>query len=344
VEKMLEFAAALMEGGRNPPVFGDCDDGYVLDLGSGHGDYRSLLAAGAVLFDRGDFKAAAGGFTEPAGWLMGRSGRRLFDAVPRPRTESRIASRAFPQAGYYLLQHGTRGSADRISVVFDCGDLGYPVTAGHGHADALSFTLRAFAEDVLVDPGTYDYYTYPRWREYFRSTRAHNTVVIDGRDQSEMLGRFLWGRRARARCVQWEPGDAGGKVIGEHDGYSRLGNPALHRRTLELDGRERRLTVRDDILTRGEHEIALYLHLAEHCRVVSAQGSRFVVDVGPGAVTVHLDDRLCVEAVAGSEDPIAGWVSRGFHRKARATTLVGRCVSEGDLSLVCRIDIGEASR
>lgn len=55
-------------------------------------------------------------------------------------------------------------------MVFDCGLLGMEPLAGHGHADALSFALRAFGSDVLVDPGTYDYFSYPTWREYFRST------------------------------------------------------------------------------------------------------------------------------------------------------------------------------
>jgi hypothetical protein len=50
---------------------------------------------------------------------------------------------------------------------------------------------------VIVDPGTYCYHREPRWRNHFRSTAAHNTVVLDGADQSEMLGPFMWGRRAR---------------------------------------------------------------------------------------------------------------------------------------------------
>ena len=94
-------------------------------------------------------------------------------------------------------------------MVFDCGELGFKAIAAHGHADALSFTLRAFGSDVFVDPGTYDYFSYSAWRAYFRSTSAHNTLAVDGRDQSVMLGPFLWGARAQARCIAWEPGIQG---------------------------------------------------------------------------------------------------------------------------------------
>jgi hypothetical protein len=334
----------MTEGGANLPLFGDCDDGYVLDLGDRRGDVRPWLAAAAVLFDQADFKALAGGFSETAYWLLGLAGRDRFDALAEPHPAPGLGSRAFPDSGYHLLQSGTRGSDDRISVVFDCGELGMKPLAAHGHADALSFTLRAFGRDVFVDPGTYDYFSFPRWREYFRSTRAHNTVVLDGRDQSVIGGPFLWNRKAEARCLRWEPSDRGGTVAGEHDGYTRFADPAVHRRTLILDARERTLTIHDEIVARGEHDVALYFHLAEDAEVRSVGENRFEIAVGPGTVTLELDPRLSVDVLRGSEDPIAGWVSRGYHHKTPSTTLVGRCESSGNLALTCRIDVGEPSR
>ena len=340
LEKMFEFLAVLSEGGDALPAFGDGDDGYVLDIGHDRRSAREWLAVGAALFQRSDFKAWAGGYAEPVEWLLGERGRQTFKAIPEPQNKT-ITSRAFEDSGYYLLQHGQLDSPARISIVFDCGPLGMGPLAAHGHADALSFTLRAFGRDVLVDPGTYDYFSYPKWRQYFRSTRAHNTVVIDGRDQSEMLGPFLWGRQAKARCLSWEPKEAGGRIVGEHDGYTCLKDPVTHRRTLELDGRDRKLIVRDDIIARAKHEIEIPFHLAEHCVVDSTDANRYLVDVGPGIVTIELDPRLEVEEFRGSEDPICGWVSRGYHRKEASTTLVGRCACQGNISLVCRVHIGE---
>jgi len=339
LEKMFEFLGVLSEGGAALPAFGDGDDGYVLDIGHNPRSVREWLAVGAALFARTDFKAWSGGYSEPVEWLLGQAGRSSFNAVPDPE-DNRIISRAFEGSGYYLLQYGDIDSPDRISVVFDCGPLGMGAIAGHGHADALSFTLRAFGLDVLVDPGTYDYFSYPKWREYFRSTRAHNTIVVDGRDQSEMLGLFLWGRRAEASCLNWEPTDVGGRIVGEHNGYTTLKDPVTHRRTLEFDGRERKLIVRDDIAASAKHEIQISFHLAEHCMVKAAGRNRYLIDVGPGAVTIELDPCLEVEQLTGSEDPICGWVSRGYHRKEASTTLVGQCVSKGSTSLVCKFGIG----
>jgi hypothetical protein len=336
---MLDFVGALSEGGESLPMLGDADDGYVLDLGEGAGMVRGLLSVGGVLFGRADLAGCGAGETEAVRWLLGREGLARLDAIPASEDRA-IAARAFPDSGTYLLQFGRRSTRERVSVTFDCGSLGFGALAAHGHADALSFSLRAFGADVLVDPGTYDYFSFPGWREYFRSTRAHNTVVVDGLDQSAMLGPFLWGRRAQARCLRWEPGASGGGVVaGEHDGYAHLPEPIVHRRTVELDAAARALTIRDELVGLGSHEAALYFHLAEGC-ALERQGDRWRIDVADGFVTLQPDPALSVQEVVGCESPIGGWVSRGYHRKAAATTLVGRCRFVGNVALTCRIEIG----
>lgn len=310
LEKMFEFLAVVSEGGDSLPQFGDGDDGYILDIGSHPRSVKEWLTVGAVFFNRPDFKALAGECAKLVEWLLAKSGHKTFDAIGQPQDRT-LHSTAFADTGYYLLQHGEQGSPDRISVGFDCGLLGMGTIAAYGHADALSFTLRAFGVNVLVDPGTYDYFSYPAWRQYFRSMRAHNCVVVDGRDQSEMLGLFLWGRRAEARCMHWEPTATGGMVSGEHDGYACLPDPVIQRRTLELDGANRTLVIRDDILAKGRHEVEVHFHFAEPCVLRPAGPNRYVADAGPGSVEIELDARLEVESFHGSEDPIGGWVSRG---------------------------------
>jgi uncharacterized heparinase superfamily protein len=338
LEKMLEFLAGFVEGGRTLPLFGDCDEGQVLDLG-GEDKARSLLATGAVLFGRADFKTRAGAWCEATRWLLGEGSGPAFARLAEPEATP-LASRAFAESGYYLLQSGARGRPDALSVTFDCAELGFRTIAAHGHADALSFTLRAFGQDVLVDPGTYDYFRHPAWRDYFRSTRAHNTVVVDGEDQSVMRGPFLWGARARSRCVQWSPVPGGGVVAGEHDGYGRLADPVSHRRALALDGTRRRLIIHDRLEASGRHRAAVHFHFAEGCRVSARGPHAFDVDTGAGTATLTLDPRLRATVLRGSEDPIGGWVSRGYHRKSPSVTVVGEAEWSAETTFVCRVDIG----
>jgi hypothetical protein len=339
LERMLEFVAALLEGGPLPR-FGDADDGYVLDLGARPGDPRGLLATGAVLFDHPGLRAASGRFDETARWLLPAAAGARFEALPASIL-SPIESRAFRQSGYYLLQSGHAGADDRISVFFDCAELGFGAIAAHGHADALSFTLRAFGRDVLVDPGTYDYFTYPAWRSYFRSTRAHNTVAIDGADQSEMLGPFLWGARAQARLVEWAPAPDGGHVTGEHDGYSRLPSPVRHRRRVSLDGRARVVTVHDELRSGGTHDVEVCFHASPDVAVETPGGNRVSLIRPEGTVTLLIDTALEVRVVRGADEPILGWVSTGYHVKRPAHTIVARGRISGDASFTCRMAVGQ---
>jgi hypothetical protein len=335
---MAEFVAALAEGGEPLPSFGDSDEGYVLDLGDREARARSLVGAAGVLLGDAGLVAAGGPARQRACWLFG-AGAGASEGSPRPAAA--LAPRAFTDGGYYLLQCGRSGTADAVSVVFDCGELGFTRIAAHGHADALSFTLRAFGTDVLVDPGTYDYFRYPRWRDYFRGTRAHNTVCLDGQDQSVIHGPFLWGAHARARCLDWSPGPGRTTVTGDHDGYLRLADPVTHQRTLELDPAARVLTIRDHLVGTERHRAEVCFHFAEHCRVsASPDPSRLVVAAGGGTLALVLDPRLSATVRRGSEDPIGGWVSRGYRHKAPSATVIAATEWTGAVSLVCRIELG----
>jgi hypothetical protein len=333
LEMMLQFVARMCEGGPLPAV-GDADDGYVLHLGGRTADPLEMLACGAVLFGRGDFKRGSGGYRETAWWLFGVNGETTFEAIdagPAPALEPR----AFADSGYYLLQRGQPGSADAVSVLFDCGELGFGSLAAHGHADALSFTVRALGGDLLIDPGTFDYFTYPAWRAYFRSTRAHNTAAIDGLNQSVTLGPFLWGERAQARCLAFDAGVARQRVAGEHDGYTRLADPVTHRRTIELEART--ITVIDDFDMQGTHGVDLHFHFAPRCEIADRSAQAITVETGRGRATLTVDARLTVSTLRGSEEPIAGWASSGYHRREPAWTVSAGAAFTGSTRLVTTI-------
>lgn len=98
----------------------------------------------------------------------------------------------------------------------DGGPHGFLSIAAHGHADALSVEVRHDGVDLLADPGTFCYHGQPEWRQYFRSTLGHNTLQVDGADQSVSGGPFLWTRHARSRVLVADTSDAavGGRPAG----------------------------------------------------------------------------------------------------------------------------------
>jgi hypothetical protein len=340
LEKMFEFIGAMIEGTDSPNFFGDSDDGYVLDLGSRYGDIRAMMSIGVAWFDRSDFKSQAREFSEPAMWLLGQAGLTRFNAIQDSGKKRKIESRVFQDSGLYLLQYGRSESPDRISVIFDCGPHGLFPLAGHGHADALSFTLSAFGQKILIDPGTYDYFSYPTWRDYFRSTAAHNTLSVDNKDQAMMHGPFMWGNCPNVKCLNWEPTVNGGKVGGTHDGYARLDDPVIHRRFLELNGPAGEISISDEIIAHKMHTLRLYFHLAPHCRIIRSLRNCHTIDTGAGLVEMELDPRLMVELLLGRECPIGGWFSEGYHQKVPTVTMVacgsflGSCELKSKIRLI----------
>lgn len=340
LELMIEFAVSVMEAGRSMPKLGDCDDGYVVDFGDSVDDFDMWLAIGGLMFDRPEWLADVERPPESAYWLFGTESIRRIEAetdnVDAPAMPLR--SKAFRESGYFLLQCGAARNADHISVLFDCAELGYGSIAAHGHADALSLTLRAYGHDVLVDTGTYDYFSHPTWREYFRGTAAHNTLRVDGRDQSVMLGPFLWGRRARSELLEWS-GD-GDRVFakGRHDGYRSLESPVTHTRTILLDSAGRTVEIIDELEGRGEHDIDISFHVASAC-AVEPHGNAFVLSVGGRRILLEPDVRLSSAVHNADQTAYTGWISDGYHRKTPSATIVlrGRAASPSTFRTVIRV-------
>jgi hypothetical protein len=324
LESMLEFLASVMDAGGNVPMIGDADDGFVvrLDPAKDFCRFRSLLATGAILFDRPDFKAKAGALDDKTRWLLGSGAQQKWDALGEP--SGLPVRRAFPDGGYYILGDAFE-TAREIRIVADAGPLGYGGIAAHGHADALSFTLSVGGDEFLVDPGTYAYHTQPEWRAYFRGTAAHNTVRIDGRDQSDAGGNFMWLRKARAQATAWSSTPDQDFLEASHDGYLALADPVLHRRRLVLDKPQRRLLVEDYLEMHGPHDIEIFFHVAPEVQALPLAGGVKLVR-GGHAIALRwpdLEDGRA-EVLKGRLEPIAGWVSRRFDRREPAATLTWR--------------------
>jgi hypothetical protein len=322
LQRLLEFIAAVMDVGGHVPMIGDADDAVMLRLAPepGFDVYCSLLATGAVLFDRADFAAKAGTFDDKSRWLLGDEAQAKFEALSRIERRGKPNACAFDEGGYYILGHRL-GQPDEIRVVADAGPLGYLSIAAHGHADALAFTLSVAGVEILIDPGTFAYHTAQIWRNYFRGTRAHNTVCIDGQDQSVSGGNFLWLRHARAWCERFESGDVEDRFVGVHDGYRRLADPVTHRREIVLDKRRYRIVVADELECAGAHEVEVLWHLAEDCAVGAVNGV-VTVTRGPVRVVIRLEGGcFAVECAKGQESPPLGWVSRRFDAKEPSPTI-----------------------
>jgi hypothetical protein len=333
IERMIEFLASIMDVDGNVPMFGDADDGFVVRLSyePGFCPYRSLLATGAMLFGRPDFAAKSRILDDKSRLLVGEDG---WDLLSRRGRQKRARGRSFPDGGYYIL--GTAlDTRQEVRVVADAGPLGYLSIAAHGHADALAVVLSIGGREILVDPGTFTYHTMPLWRGYFRGTGAHNTVRLDGLDQSVQAGNFMWQQHARATCLKFAPAEGGGRFAAEHDGYRRLHDPVTHRREIEM--RSGQIEIVDVLTCRQAHRVERCWHFSEHCKVDVEDGI-LTIRNGPVRVTMQsAGPDPEVRKYRGSVDPPAGWVSRSFDVKVPADTVYMLNSIEGTTALMTLI-------
>lgn len=335
IERMIEYLHAMMDSAGNVPMIGDADDGFVVRLSQepNFSVFRSLLATGAILFNRPDFAAKSGGLDDKTRFLLGDAS--WDDLSPGAHEAGDGVRRQFPHGGYYILGQDL-DKDDEIRLIVDAGPLGYLAIAAHGHADALSIVLSVAGREILVDPGTYSYHTEPKWRQYFRGTGAHNTVRVDGCDQSLQGGNFMWLRHAESRCLAFDFDAASSRFAGEHDGYTRLPDPVIHSR--EIRHRGTAIEIVDRLRCKEDHVVERCWHFAEACRVL-LDGSTVTAEHGPVRVTLRplepVDD---TRTLRGSGEPPGGWVSRRFDVKVASDSVYFVNQIRGTSELRTRID------
>ena len=325
LEAMCVFVASLMDAGGHVPQIGDADDGLACGVFlDGADNFASMLATGAVLFERSDLAVAARTLDAKTSFLLGASARERFDSLAAQGVAPRLPA-AFAEGGYAVLGRAP-GDVDEVRVVFDVGPLGYLGIAAHGHADALSVLLSVAGEPVLVDPGTYSYHGPESWRMHFRSTAAHNTLEVGGRSQSESGGRFMWTRHADARWLRYEIQGSRQIASGEHSGYANGVRAVVHRREVEFDAASGELVVTDRLEGTGAHDVCLRWQLADGIRIdwraprARLLGKHALVDVElPGQL-----DHVLVQATDGEP---AGWVSPSYERLVRAAVIESRATA-----------------
>jgi len=353
LESMLDFLASIMDVKGGVPAIGDADQGVLARLAPAGADgsrsrpdvYRSLLASGAVLFGRPELRLKAGELDDKTRWLLGDDAAERFEALSASPARRLPVRRSFPRAGYYILGDQFETPSE-VRIVADAGALGYLSIAAHGHADALAFTLTVGGTPFLVDSGTFAYHTERAWRHYFRGTSAHNTVMVDGEDQSVFGGPFLWLRHAEATVDEFLCSPGLQLLVAHHDGYRRLPDPVRHRRTWRYDTADVTLTVCDELLCSGEHAAEIFWHFAPECQVVYADG-RVIAEREGLRLELEPSHLLSVTLVSGRGDgqrvgdgerPL-GWVSSGFDLKAPATTAVFAGRIRGDTRFQSRVQI-----
>jgi Heparinase II/III-like protein/Heparinase II/III N-terminus len=333
--KMLDAGAAILDTKGRAPRQGDGDEGRALVVDDPDRDpWAVALASGAALLgDRSWWPRVGGAVQATVLGSMGGSRRQ-----PRPRTKPAH----FPDAGLVILRSQPQDGPE-IWCRCDGGPHGFLSIAAHAHADALSLEVRHDGVDILADPGTYCYHGELAWREWLRSTAAHNTVELIGVSQAESGGPFLWNTHPQTASLTCDIGEqAVQSWTAEHDGYLRIATPTKHRRSTTLDSAARRLTVVDTFETSDVVPMRLSWHLGPDI-TVDLDGARAALSWQVGSHrrqgTMRLPDVMTWSTHRGDAAPIEGWYAPRFGVRVPATSLVGRGMATSWVRLVTELEL-----
>jgi hypothetical protein len=311
---MAGFLDTVATSSGDLPWYGDSDDARGFVLSDGESALGVSMQLAGLLFSEPQWLRFRNTATAAARALV----PDLLGNLDHIAQLSAKPRDLFPDAGLACL----RSDDESVRLLMDFGRLGFTSIAAHGHADALSLWLAIDDEYFLVDSGTYAYHSHPEWRTFFRSTAAHNTARVDGRNQSEMAGRFLWSAKANARLLRFERSAEQVVIEAEHDGYARLQDPVTHRRKVCFDRTNGDVSIEDSFQCSGRHEVELFFHMHEEAALMCVKDGEAQVDWhGRNIVFSSPDRNSRWEIVRGSENPRLGWRSRRFNQKQPIATL-----------------------
>jgi uncharacterized heparinase superfamily protein len=312
IRRMLDYLVAILCPDRQVPLLKDTALDAALPP-------DSLLAAGALYFSDHRYSWDKNGGLYP----MMIFGKDALGIKP-PRAAGTVENKATALNGsdYFVVRNDTRGDYMIVDGGRPCPDY----LPAHAHADLLSFELSISGRRVIVDSGVFEYAAGP-WRDFFRSTRAHNTVEVGKTDQSEVYGSFRVGRRARPGMNTLLQGDDWVLYQGSHDGYTRLRPPVVHRRTIAWVS-DRFWLVVDELSGSGQACAASHIHFHPAYSLQESEPALWQVlgDGLPAWIRAAGHQRISVR----SEKLMPhrqGWYSDRFGHIVPNTVLSLECVS-----------------
>jgi len=260
---MARALSGLLDNQGRAPLIGDNDSGHVHSLlRRDDADMAYAVDLTALMLGE-DGLRRDGPASSEAAWFFG------LDAVRRQAGAGSAGAPAAPgESGIAVL----RGPSDIL--VFAAQPNGTRGVGNHTHNDKLSFCLTVGPDAFLTDPGTLTYTAVPEDRNAFRRTSAHTTVQVDDFEQNRITPELLFSLAddATPTLLQYKDGT---RVAGNHDGYARLIDPVVHKRSIERIATPLSWIIEDELDAEADHDLSW--------KFVCGAGIAAVVD-GPGIV------------------------------------------------------------
>ena len=195
---------------------------------------------------------------------------KLGGSLPVSRTAF-----GFEVSGYYGFR------SDNGYLLFDCGPSCADALPAHGHGDILAFEWDVDGQRIAVDAGVREYEAGCE-RAWNRSTEAHNTVTVGGRDQCEFLKSFRVGHRAHGRATDVQLANDRLHVSGQYQSFHSDGQSISHTRT--ISGTPETFTVADSVTSTKSEPAVSRIMLHHDCVVETINDTAVLIRRGSSKI------------------------------------------------------------
>src|SRR5665648_22595 len=338
LNSIFEYIYEFTDSNTNFPKYGDEDDGKVILLSTDQhfNNFKSLLTTAAILFDDNRFKSKSADFDLKNEILFGSAGKLKYEILKSENISQN--STFYENEGHFIFRKQVLNK--EIYLHFDTAPLGYLAIAAHGHADALSFSLNINGIPVFIDSGTYSYHVEKKWRDYFVSTKAHNTICVDNQNQAYHAGDTMWLNHYKCETQSIKKSKDIESVKANHNGYG----PTIHSREITFNKISDTIIIHDEVLiTDGkEHNFKTMFHLHPEIKVTNISSEKVLL-IHPSGIKVSMliEGFTEIMKTKGQENPLLGWYSESFMQKEPTKVLFSNKNTNESFQSNIKIEIHE---
>lgn len=219
-------------------------------------------------------------------------------------------SAIYPKTGYLFTRNNWEQDA-----TWSMFKSGYS-TSTHKHADDLSFMLYAQGHDIFVDSGWYNYVTGDKWRDYFISSRAHNTIIVDEKTYSTTSENS-----SKVGLIDWELNEEYDYALGYNDMYDS-GNVQIDRHYYSMNNA---IILFDDIVADRTHDYSQLFHLGENMKIISYDERDLLLQIADTEYFVRIqqfsEHAPTLEIIYGNDTTEYGHLSKAMNTLTENITL-----------------------
>jgi len=310
VDRAANFLYQLQdEESGSLPLYGPNDGALILPLSNcDYLDFRPAIGAARYLTSQ-QRSYDAGPWDEELFWLFGA------EVLDNPVGKTERKNFSAEPSGYYTLRSENGFVFTRCGLYKD----------RPGNADALHVDLWWKGENIACDASTYSYNAPQPWNYALSRTQYHNTVAVDGRDQMDKVGKFLWLpwlTTAQRYATQSEAGHLT-YWEGEHHGYHRLEAPTTHVRSIVQLPSEQWLIL-DRLESQKNHDYCLHWLLNDYPFEWDEPSKRVTLSTPKGGYQIQLGasiDTTIVDLQRALPDDPRGWRSPYYMTRQPALSI-----------------------